>query len=385
MRIAWFRPTPPESSNPLDDIGGVIEALRASHAIDIFDASRAHDFVWMQARHAYDLCVYELDNTLGHQFIWPYLLHFPGVLALRTTTLHDSRVAALVREQRYEDYAEEMAFSGAPRPLRVSRRYLPRGTWPMLRAPLLSSRLAVVNDAGLVESLQRNYAGARVRYAPAGISRIRSVVAASPRGDSRPVTFGLVDLTRAAVAERAVRRARAMGAPVELRAETDVPRVLQEADVILALHWPSFGEPETAALLSMAASKPLIVAETYATAAWPAVDPQTWRPRGFASSEPPIVVSIDPRDEEHSLMLAMRRLASDASLRSELGRAAHAWWETHATVAHAVRAWSEILDEAALLEPPVRPTDWPPHLSADGTERARAMLHDLGASVDFLQ
>ncbi len=234
MRIAWFRPAPPEPLNPLDDTGAVITALRATHAIDDFDASRAHDFVWMHARHAYDVCLHELDNTPRHQFIWPYLLHFPGVLALRSTTLHDSRVAALAREQRYDDYAEEMAFSGAPRPLVVSRRYLPRGTWPMLRAPLLSSRLAVVNDPGLVESLQRDYPGAKVRYAPVGVpspvggglqaSGGASPVAGGLQASAGPVTFGLVDMTRAVVADRAMRRAQAMRARVELLMDTDVPR-----------------------------------------------------------------------------------------------------------------------------------------------------------------
>jgi hypothetical protein len=74
----------------------------------------------------------------------------------------------------------------------------------------------------------------------------------------------------------------------------------------------------------MAARKPVIVLETTTTAEWPALDPQTWRPRGF-SSDPPIVVSLDPRDEEHSLVLAIQRLSTDAALRWRLGDAAHAW------------------------------------------------------------
>jgi hypothetical protein len=101
------------------------------------------------------------------------------------------------------------------------------------------------------------------------------------------------------------------------------------------------------------------------------------------ATDAPIVVTIDPRDEEHSLMLAMRRLASDATLRDRLGRAAHAWWQTHATPAHAAAAWNQILEEAASLAPPARPSDWPKHLGADGTELARAILDEFGLTSDL--
>jgi hypothetical protein len=74
----------------------------------------------------------------------------------------------------------------------------------------------------------------------------------------------------------------------------------------------------------MAARKPLIVLETTSTADWPALDPQTWQPRGFGT-DAPIVVSLDPRDEEHSLVLAIQRLSKDAALRVRLASAAHEW------------------------------------------------------------
>ena len=56
----------------------------------------------------------------------------------------------------------------------------------------------------------------------------------------------------------------------------------------------------------------------------------------------------------------------------------------HATVDHVVRAWRSILQEAASLAPPPRPDNWPRHLTADGTERARDLLGEFGATVDFL-
>jgi len=62
----------------------------------------------------------------------------------------------------------------------------------------------------------------------------------------------------------------------------------------------------------------------------PLLDPQTWQPRGFDSVEAPIGISIDPRDEEHSLTLALRRLTRDAGLRAQLGDAGAARWAQRA-------------------------------------------------------
>jgi hypothetical protein len=134
----------------------------------------------------------------------------------------------------------------------------------------------------------------------------------------------------------------------------------------------------------MAAGKAVIVMETDTTADWPAYDPQTWRPRGRGGDEP-IVVSIDPRDEEHSLMVAIRDLARDAALRAAIGASARRWWSTHATVERAVAAWRPLLAEAATMQPPPRSENWPRHLAADGTDAARDVLAEIGATVDFLR
>jgi hypothetical protein len=99
-----------------------------------------------------------------------------------------------------------------------------------------------------------------------------------------------------------------------------------------------------------------------------------------AALEPPIAISIDPRDEEHSLRLALTRLATDAAMRRALGTAARAWWARYATVAHAVTAWQALLEQARSLEPPPRPAGWPAHLDADGSERAKAILDEIGVA-----
>ena len=391
MRLAWFRPG--TSTGSSDDLAPVIDGLRNTHDVRLVDDRGAYDFVWQAAQGMFDLCVYELDDTPSHQYIWPYLLHYPGVLALRTSRLHEGRARALAHQRRDLDREAELAFadgatrSDPPWPL-------VRGAWSTWRIPVLASRLTVVVDDALAATIRESCPGARVVVTPAGVA---DPLAAPGRGQAVPergegslhdrvLRVLVCDGASPRVAERAAGRARQAGAALEIAyaAPGNVDAVAA-ADAIVATRWPTFGRPLTAALAALAAGKPVMVAETASTARWPALDPQTWQPRsiaaGVGSADAPIVISIDPRDEEHSLMLALVRLAGDAALRASLGGAARAWWERHAAVPLAVAAWQEVLGEARASSPPPRPASWPAHLDDDGSRLARETLEQFG--IDF--
>jgi hypothetical protein len=331
----------------------------------------------MDFRDAFDLCVYELDNTARHSFIWPYLLQYSGVVLLRSSTLHGSRATALARQQRLGDYIAEFTFSEgrAPR-LRFARPM--HGGWPLLRAPLLASRVAVVSHRHLAESLQDECPAARIRFAPAAVERT-----GTPARLGGPVVFGALTGDRTDAFTRAFARAGNGGAAAQLLLECSPARTLEACHVVFAPRWPSVGAPQTAALAGMAAGKVVIVLETSATAEWPCLNPQTWQPWGL-TRDTPVAVSVDPRDEEHSLALAIRRLTKDDALRAQLGTAARDWWQMHATPACAAAAWHRILAEAASLNPPDRPPDWPPHLTPDAAASARAILGEMGLVGDGL-
>lgn len=361
MRLAWFRPAT-HVSDRLDDTAALVRAFDSEHQIHVVDDARAHDFIRLDFRTPFDLCVFELADTSHHAYIWPYLLHVPGLLRLRSLSLHESRTNALRRQHREGDRSLELAFS----------------EWDLVGAPILGSRLTVVSDTYSVARLRRSYPGARIRHASLGVPDW------GQRSSLTPTLTPVVGaLGRTTIVRRAVARARDAGAQLNLMTDASPDRILDEADVIVAATWPP-ADDETLAIAGMAAGKAVVVFETEHTAGWPSLDPQTWQPRGW-THERPIVVSVDPRDEEHSLSLALRRLANDSMLRHELGTAAHDWWREHATVNHAVLAWRSILEEAASLPPPSRPQNWPRHLSADGTERAREIFAEFGATVDFLQ
>ena len=360
MRLAWFRPAT-HVSEQSDDTAALVGALGAEHEIDVFDEARAHDFIRLDFRTPFDLCVYEVADTERHAFVWPYLLHVPGVLRLRSLSLHDSRTRTLRRQHRERDRALELAF----------------GDWDLITAPVLASRMTVVSDAYAAARLQRAYPSARIRVAPLGVGR--GLTRGQPPGQT-PIV-GNLDPSRNTLIQRAVNRARDAGARLEL--VSDFAAVLEDADILVAVTWPPADEL-TMALAGMAAGRAVIVLETESTAGWPALDPQTWQPRGW-TGQTPVVVSIDPRDEEHSLAIALRRLASDTELRRSLGSAAREWSRQHATLEHALQAWRSILAEALTVTPPPRPPDWPRHLTADGTERAREVLAEFGVTVDFLR
>ena len=360
MRIAWFTDRSTTSPHPLDDTRSLLAELASRHVVELYDEARAHDFVWHFWKAPFDVCVYELSDTLASAFIWPYLLHYPGIVRLRSSRLRRSRRQWLHLNRRTSDDAAEGAFAGAD----------------ALRIPFTTARLIVVGDAFAADALQERYPWARLRHAPIAVPSPPARV--TP--DGVPV-FGVAAAPSVELVARAVQRACAAGSG--LAVQLDMAAAPSACDAIIALEWPPRPEPPAGAVFAMAAGCPAIVYEVPVTAGWPALDPQTWTARGGGNHEP-IVISLDPRDEEHSLMLALRRLADDAPFRDRMGEAARAWSAPNGTVAKTAEAWERILVEAATLAPPPRPADWPAHLTADGTARARELMSELGVEVDFL-
>lgn len=302
MRLAWFRGNA-HAATACGDSASLIDALRLIHEIEIFTSDTVRDFATAHERSPFDLPVYELDSASTHATLWPFLSRFRGALMLRTLALPD------------------------------------------LPATLRASRVAVVPYESVAEDLRVQYPGCQVRVAVTGVSEVqRAQQVPRLEGPKSPVGFGLISAGRTDVLWRARDRAGLGDETVVLMTDRSPEQVLREADVIVSLQWPWSGEPATEALTAMAAGKPVVVLETAGTADWPALDPQTWQPRG-PGVEAPIVVSVDPLDEEHSLGLALARLSADAALRTRLGTAAGLWWRTHATPAHAAADWTRILSE----------------------------------------
>jgi len=255
MRFAWLRAIAPHAGTKFDDSASLIDALRLIHEIDIFTSETVKDFATTHERGPFDLSVYELDSTSTQATLWPLLSRFGGALMLRTLALPD------------------------------------------LRAALMASRVVVVPYESVAEDLRVQYPGCDVRVAVTGVSEVQLAqqVPDPAEGRRSPVVFGLLSDGRSDVLRHARDRA-GLGDGTVLMTDRSPEQALHEADVIVSLRWPWSGEPATEALVAMAAGKPVVVLETAGTADWPALDPQTWQPRG-PGVEAPIVVSVDPLDE----------------------------------------------------------------------------------------
>ena len=388
------------------------------------DTFGAHDFVWKHVRTPYDLVVYQLGNATCHDYMWAYLARYPGLVVLHDGQLHQSRARALLAGKREHRYRAEFAFDHPDAPAGVvdlgaegilgdSLVYL----WPMLRLPVESARLVAVHSTWFADRLRREYPDAAVDSIRMGVGdplpdatrpeaarmRGRARLGLGPEeiafaafggvtpekrlpqilralaaiGDAGPaarlVLIGAeasyYDVTRDAeafgVAHRLVRTGYV--------GDAEVGDCLAAADVCLCLRWPSGCETSASWLRCLAAGKPTVVTDLPHLGDVPAlVTRGTWTPSrlGVESADEPITISIDLLDEDRSLAIAMRRLASDAGLRRRLGERARTWWRAHHRIETMAEDYERVLAHAVARSAPALPGA----LLPDGSERARALL-----------
>ena len=116
------------------------------------------------------------------------------------------------------------------------------------------------------------------------------------------------------------------------------------------------------------------------TADVPALDPRTWTSNAVDGAAP-VTVAIDILDEDHSLRLAMRRLATDDDLRTALGRAAREFWIREHSLTVMLADYRRVLAEAADTPPPSPPL--PAHLTGDGSRLMTRILGEVGVTIPW--
>ena len=411
----------------------LVADLGRRHLIDVYPEHGAHDFIPRHLQFPYDLVVYQLGNSSHHDYIWPYLFRYPGLSVLHDATLHHARAASLLRSKREDDYRAEFAASepgaapgGAELAVRGFDNHL-YYTWPMTRLVIEASRATAVHTRLLADDL-------RSRYRSATLTAIRlsqgEQIDATRVSDARSrirgrygipqdavlfATFGgltpekrlrqVLDAMAATLPHSAEARLLLAGGAAghfdlteEVRARRLEPFVtitnyietddeftdhIAACDVSLNLRWPTAREVSGPWLRALALGRATVITDLAHLADVPALDPRTWRvPPTVAApvAEPAAVaVAIDLLDEDHSLRLAMRRLAVDAGLRAQLGTAGQRYWREH----HSPESMLEDYDRAielAMNRPAPAPT-LPRHLRVEPDEHARTLLAPFGAAV----
>jgi glycosyltransferase involved in cell wall biosynthesis len=429
-RIAWFSPMPPSTSGIAAYSAELIPMLAArAWNIDVFTDETARDFVWMQRRRPYDLTVYQLGNAACHDYMWGYLFRYPGMVVLHDAQLHQARALWLTKRwrPRRDDYLAEFRANHPDAPpdvgelvaaglgAAVYQRY------PMIRLVIHSARVAVVHNARVAAWLRQTHgipvvsismgvqdprastlsvdvvAGVRRRLALAddaivvaafgGITPEKRIShlfrAVSAVADRCPSLHVL--LVGAAAPHYDVRAdAARWGVSDRVRITGYVPDdelavYMAAADICSCLRWPSNRETSASWLRCLGAGQPTLITDLAHLADVPTLDPRGWRlVRESAAAGDAVAIAIDVLDEDHSLQLALERLASDAPLRQRLGRRARQWWEAHHRLEHMADDYERVMRQAIVTSAPKAAL--PPHLLADGTHHAHELAGEFGVS-----
>jgi glycosyltransferase involved in cell wall biosynthesis len=446
-----FTPLPPIRSGIADYAVELLNDLGGRHQIQVYVASpqevsawngrgapfevrSAHEFVWASRNGSHDLVVFQMGNGWCHDYMWPYVFRYPGLVVLHDAQLHHARAWSLLRRERTADYRAELAFNHPELPPEAAEPALHGFAgplyykWPMLRAIVSTARQVAVHNASLAGNLRRTYPDTPIDAIRMGVSppattadriaavRARhqlppdAVVIAAFGGVSEEKRIGPL-LTSASVARAYEPRLRVLlvgqalphydALAIARRVGIDdivtctgyvpddeVASYLGAADIVSCLRWPSAGETSASWLRAIAAGRATIVTDLARHTGMPTLDPRSWTVLDAASGQtarPAIAVSIDVLDEDHSLTLAIKRLATDPALRQQLGVSAEAHWRANHTVAHMVADYETLLAglNPAGLNPRLHTesAELPGHLRPDGLEHMREILAPFGEAL----
>ncbi len=439
-RLAWFTPLPPVRSGIARYNAELLPLLRPSFEIDLFIdgwsdavcppdgflAFNAFDFVWKHRQQPYDLTVFQLGNAPCHDYMWAYLVRYPGLVVLHDGQLHHARGRTLLQQRfpRHDDYRREFQFCHPDvhpdlaelgvEGLLGSLTYL----WPMRRIAVEASRKVVVHNRWLAAEIcdeQRNAVvdvidmgvpearpspGARdvvrTRFAipPDAVlftafgkvtpeKRIRQAVRALPTvGEAVPNAHMLIageigegddvleDAAIAGVGDRVT-----VAGYVD---DDEIDDYLAASDVCLCMRWPTSRETSASWLRCLASARPTISTDLSHAVDTPTLDPRNWSLLHAGADDRPVGVGIDILDEDHSLRLAMRRLAVDEVLRRTLSANALELWRSRFTVERMASNYVRTIAEA--LERPAAQrsaSGLPLHLLQTGTEHLEGLMADL--------
>jgi len=410
--IAWFSPLPPVRSGIAAYSAELVPRLGASFTIDPYPESTAHDFVWRARQHPYDLVVYHLGNAPCHDYMWAYLVRYPGLVILHDARLHHARARQLLQQGRHDDYRQEFSYD-YPEVDSAVAQYAIEGLggpiyylWPMLRVVMRTARHVAVHNARVAAELRDAYPETPISVIRMGVpmpvvddgaraARRRSL--SLPNGAFVFAAFGKVTAEkRIATMLRALAALVAGGRDVYLLLVGDadgyttladdlsacgvadrvrvtgwiddaaIGGYLAAADACLCLRWPTAEETSASWLRCLAAGRATVISDLAHLIDVPAR----------------VALRVDLLDETASLEQAMRHLVDDPAARNAIAREGHGYWSAHHSLDAMVADYQRLLPLAA-AQPAPQPTDLPAHFTDDYSAPTRAILERFRVAAPF--
>jgi glycosyltransferase involved in cell wall biosynthesis len=257
--------------------------------------------------------------------------------------------------------------------------------YPLFRLPVEASRAVAVHNRFTADAIRAELPGALVLEAPMPVSRfdVDAGAVRALRGrlgfDARDVVVGVFGLLtpekRVASVARALARAAQSDDRLRLLLVGSVPdragldaelgrlgllgrsvvtgrvplaelaALIEAADVVAHLRYPSARETSAALLRVLAQGRPTLVSDLEHQAELP----------------DDVVVRIDVADEDAALEAGLKRLAGDAVLRERLSRAAAAFVAREHAPARVAAAWEAVFERARQAPAPAARSSWPEH------------------------
>jgi glycosyltransferase involved in cell wall biosynthesis len=413
VRIAWFSPFPPVRSGISAYSTELLPLIESSAVIDRYPESSAHDFVWKSRREPYDLVVYQLGNAPCHDYMWAYLVRYPGFVVLHDARLHHARARHLLQHNRVDDYRREYEYDHPDSPPGFAD-YAIAGLsgpiyyfCPMLRVVIRTARLVAVHNERVARDLADRYHGLSIETIRMGVPPSRADAGARralrrewaiPDDAVAFAVFGKVTAEKRigvilSALQMLVREGRAVflviagdaadyptlrteisglgiGDRVRITDHIDASGIgphLAAADACVCLRWPTALETSASWLRCLAAGRPTIITDLPHLVDIPA----------------DVAMRVDLLNEERSLEAAMRRLADQPRLRDEVGHAGQRHWETHHRLELMAADYRRLLPAAASRPAPT-PSDLPGHFLDDYSGLARATIRRFGVPLDIL-
>jgi len=328
LRLAVFSPLPPQGTGVADYMRDLLPALLALADVDLFIDGYTpspgsvpagvgvyphREFPARRAEQPYDLPVYHVGNSPFHEYLYPYVTRFPGLVVLHDQTLHHL-IAGMAEEGLSGFYFREMSYNlGLPGVQQAFEVMMGEYDVPFyahaLNQRMLDAALGVaVHSEYLAQALRSHAQGTPVERIPMGIplppdlgpkpdlrrrlglpetafivgsfgqatlqKRIPQVLnavagLATAGVDVHYLVVGTVadDLDAAALTGRPSLAGRVtVTGYVD---EADFQAYLRTVDVCVNLRYPTAGETSAAALRCMAAGRPTLVTNVAASAEFP--------------------------------------------------------------------------------------------------------------------